>query len=440
MFSKKLTSFLGALVVVGVTALPSFAMEPVKEITSPKGLKAWLIEDHSNPIISVEIGFRGGAGLESDTKSGLANMVASLIDEGAGDYDSQAFQNILEERSISLSFHSGIESFGGSLKSLSEDRNEAFRLLKLALTKPRFDDEAVERVRSQILAGIRQSEENPDAVAAKTFNAKLFGNHPYGRSTDGTLESVAAITPTDMREFTKQRFAKDNLIIGVVGDIDPDSLGKLIDTTFVDLPDHATAWTLPEIVANADGSTTIVEKNVPQSTIQFGLPAIKRDDPDFYAGYVMNYILGGGGFASRLTEEVREKRGLVYSVYSYLHPMDYSAIWAGGAGTKNERVKETLDVVKAEITRLGEKGVSAEELKNAKTYLTGSFPLRFTATDRIASMLASMQMDGLGRDYIEKRNSYIEAVTLEDVNRVAKRLMKPELLTFIIVGKPEGVK
>ncbi len=426
-----------ALLVVVATA-PSAAVE-VKKVISPKGIEAWLVEDHINPIISLRFAFRGGAALDPKGKEGLAKMVSSTIDEGAGDLDSQTFQGRLEDLSIGLGFSAGRDTFGGSLKTLTKNRDIAFKLLGLAITKPRFDKEPVERIRGQIMVGLKRASEDPGSIARLTIMRTMFPDAPYGRPVKGTQESVRAITASDLRKFVHDRLALDNLVIGVVGDIKAGELARLLDRTFGKLPARATPWKIAEVKPQTNGKTIIVTKNVPQSTILFADRGIKRSAPDFYAAYVMNHIMGSG-FTSRLYSEVREKRGLAYSVYSYLYPLDYSAMIMGGAGTANASVAETLKVVRKEWRKFAKKGVGQKELDDAKTYLTGSFPLRFTSSGNIASILVGMQLDDLGIDYLDKRNSMIDAVTRDDVNRVAKKLLDADRLTFVVVGKPEGLK
>ena len=432
------------LVAVAVAALVAIersahAIE-VEKVTSPGGIEAWLVEDHTNPIISMRFAFRGGAGLEPNGKEGLANLVSSTMDEGAGNLDSQTFQRTLEDKSIRLRFDAGLDTFGGRLQTLVKHKALAFRLLRLALTEPRFDEEPVERIRMQILVGLRRDEESPHTIAGRTLRRALFGAHPYGRPVDGTQASVQAISRDDLAEFVWARIARDNLVIGIVGDISAEALGPLLDETFGKLPAKAGPWKLDELSPATDGRTMVVEKNYPQSAIMFADKGLKREHPDFYAAYVMNYILGGGGFTSRLYSEIREKRGLAYSVSTGLSPMDASAYLAGGAGTANARVKETLDILRAEWTRMASGGATEKELNDAKTYLTGAFPLRFSASSRIAGILVGMQIARLGIDYLDRRNSLIDAVTQADVARVAKNLLDPKRLTMVVVGKPAGVK
>lgn len=436
---SSLRLFVFSTLIVFSLLLQSAHAVTVDRVVSQGGIEAWLVRDSSNPIITVDIAFEGGAVMDPAGKEGLANLVSGLIDEGSADLDSLTFQRTLLDLSIRLSFDSGKESFSGSLKTLRKNRDRAFELLGQALSQPRFDDEPVGRIRSQILAGIRQNTQNPNRIASSDLFGRLFPDHPYGRPSKGTVESVSNISTEDMRQFVKSRFAKDNLTIGVVGDITVAELQTLLDKTFASLPAKSIPVTTPPITPVTDGSLSVIEHNAPQSAVLFSDIGLKRADPDFYAATVMNHIFGGGGFTSRLYSEIREKRGLVYSVYSRLSPYDQSALLVGRAGTANARVGETLSVLREQWKLMSEKGISESELEDAKTYLTGSFPLRFTSSGTIASILVGMQQYNLGIDYLDRRNALVEAVTREDVNRLAKKLLDPKRLTITVVGKPEGV-
>jgi zinc protease len=427
-----------ALIAGALMSAPAGAIE-IQEIKSKSGITAWLVEDHANPIITLNIAFRGGSALDPEGKEGLANLAASTMDEGAGDLDSQAFQRKLEDLSVSLRFGSGRDNFTGRLRTLTVNSSEAFGLLAMALTKPRFDSKAVERVRRQILAGLRSSAENPNDIASRALMRLLFPNHAYGRPSTGTLQTVPLIKLADLRVFVHQRIARDNLVVGIVGDITPAQTAAMLDNVFGLLPAKAVPWNLPDVQATQGKRTIIIDKPVPQSIIRFGHAGIKRNDPDFFAAYVMNYVLGGGGFESRLYEEVREKRGLAYSAWSYLSPMNAAGLILGGAGTANERAGETVDVMRDVWRRMADKGVSPKELEDAKTYLTGSYSLRFTSSQRISSILVGIQLQRLGIDYIEKRNGLIAAIGQADVNRVAKKLLHPDGITLVVVGQPKNV-
>lgn len=428
--------FLIAAAVVGVSPARAF---DIQRVISPGGIEAWLVEDRTLPIVSARFMFPGGAATDPAGKEGLANLVSGLLDEGAGELDSEAFQRRLADQSISLSFSASLDGFSGNLKTLSRNRDEAFDLLRLAVTQPRFDARAVERIRAQVLAGLAARVNDPNRIAQQTFREAVFGDHPYSRPVSGTAESVAAITETDLRTFVARRLARSALIIGVVGDISAAELGPLLDATFGDLPERAEAFTIPRAEPDAAGEVIVVERDNPQSRVVFGHRGIYRDDPDYYAATVLNHVLGGGSFTSRLYDEVREKRGLAYSVYSYLWPLQNGAMWMGGVGTENAAVGQSIDLIRGQWANAREFAISQDELDRSKANLIGSFGLRFDNSSRIAATLVAVQFRDLGIDFLNRRNDLIAAVTLEDVKRVAAELLDPAGLTVVVVGKPDGV-
>lgn len=429
------------LVQLIVLAAPRAAQAiEIQEIKTPGGITAWLVEDHTVPLVAMRFAFRGGTALDPEDRSGLATILSGTLDEGAGDLESQDFQRALQKDAVRISFDAGRDNFYGRLQTLTENSDRAFGLLKLALNEPRFDAEPVNRIKAQVIESLKRQENDPETVAIRTWMQIAFKNHPYARSTDGSVEGVAAVTPDDLRALTKRIFTKENLVVAVVGDVNAEKLVGLLDTAFAALPDKSERQDLPQADVTAGPVRTIVEMNIPQSVIQFGHVGIKRDDPDFIPAYVMNHVLGGGGLTSRLTEEVREKRGLSYSVYSYLSPYNQAGLFLGGAATQNERAGEALSIIERELKRMAESGPTAEELDLTKTYLTGSYALRFDTSTKIAGQLLGIQLEDLGMDYIEKRNSLIEAVTQEDVKRAAQRLLKPGSLIVTVVGKPKGIE
>lgn len=441
----RLLALTAALVLLA--ALPARAVE-VQRVVSDQGIEAWLVEDHANPVISMSFAFKGGAALDPEGKPGVANLVSGLLDEGAGDLDSQAFQAALARDAIKLSFDAARDNFYGDLRTLSEHRARAAELLALALTQPRFDAKPVARIKSQVLAGIRNDATKPQARASKAFRRLLFPDHPYGKPVDGTAESLSAIQTADLADFAETRLVRDRLIVGVAGDITPEALKDLLDTAFADLPQST--GDLPEVPAvtpqgagggagGGAGEVVVLDQDIPQSWITFGHGGIARGDPDYYAANLVNYILGGGGFASRLFNEVREKRGLAYSVGTRLNPRAHGHVLAGGLGTGNARAGEALSVVRAQWRRMAEEGPTQEELADAKTHVTGSFPLRLSSTKGIASILVAIQREDLGIDYIDRRKALIEDVTLEQARRVAAELLDADALTVVAVGQPEGI-
>ena len=420
-------------------ATSASAME-IKTAKSPGGIEAWLVEEHSVPLMAMRFAFEGGNSQDPDGKEGVANFLTAMMDEGAGDLTAIEFQERMEEFAVRMAFEDSRDSLYGSFETLTANRDEAVELLRLAVTKPRFDADAVERIRGQLLTSLAFAAKDPDRVAAREWFAAAFPGHPYGRPATGTPESVAKITREDLKTYHKRVFAKDTLKVAVVGDIDAETLGKLLDKVFGDLPDKAELEPVPFIEPKKGGNLRVVEMPVPQSVATFGLAGIPRKDPDFIPAFVMNHILGGGGFSSRLMEEVREKRGLAYSVYSYLQPYQHAAIFAGGVATKNEEIGQSLKVIRAELERMATDGPTPEELESAKSYLIGSYPLRFDTNAKIANQLLGIMQDGLGKDYVDKRNALIEAVTLEDVKRAAKRILSTDNLIMTVVGQPKNLK
>ncbi|MET4807035.1 pitrilysin family protein [Limibacillus sp. MBR-115] len=435
----RLSAVAGLALLTILSLAASVRAAEVQKVLSPGGIEAWLIEDHSNPILAIEFAFSGGAALDPAGKEGLANMVSGLLDEGAGSYDSTAFRTALENNSISLSYSASKDTFSGSLRTLTRNREKAVELLRLSLTEPRFDAEPLERIKAQILTGIARREKDPDALAGRTLWQLLYPDHAYGRETSGTVDSIAAIDSEDLWAFVAERLNLKRLKIGVVGDITASELASLLDEAFGALPAAGDTTLVADVAPANLGETVVIDAPIPQSIVAFAQPGLKRDDPDYYVAYVVNHILGGGGFTSRLFAEVREKRGLAYSVYSYLLPLDHTALVYGGVATAGERVGDSLNLIRAEWERLAEEGPTAEELEAAKTYLTGSFPLRFSNSGRIAGMLLGMQIENLGIDYLERRNDYIDAVTLEDARRVARKLFDVKNLTVVVVGQPQNV-
>ncbi len=403
-----------------------------QEVTSPGGLKAWLVEDYTVPIVAMNVAFRGGAAQDPEGKAGLANMLSGLLDEGAGDLDSRAFQAKLEDLSIDLSFDADRDAFYGNLRTLSTNTDQAFDLFRLAVNQPRFDAEPVERIRGQVTATLRQNESDPNELARQLFSQTLFGAHPYGRPTDGTVESVSKISVDDLKSFHARIMARDNLYVVFVGAIDAKAAGAALDKMFSALPAHATLLPVAD-TAPATGETAHTALSVPQTAIRIGGPGLKRDDPDFITAYVANEILGGGTFSSRLYKSVREDRGLAYSVGSSLIPLDHAGAFVAATSVDATKVAETVSIMRDQIARYGSEGPTAKELADTKDYLIGNFALRFDSSQKIARNLLSFQLDGLGLDYVERRNDLIRAVTLADVKRVAQKLWG-SALSVVTVG------
>jgi zinc protease len=413
---------------------PARAAAKIQHLISPGGIEAWFVQDATVPIVAMEFAMSGGAAQDPDGKSGVANMVADLIDEGSGDLDSRTFHERLERRAIELNFSVSRDFFRGSLRMLRDDKDEAFDLLRMSLSSPHFDGADVERIRTQVLSGLKRETSNPSALASRKFLELAYGDHPYGRPTNGNLQSVPRITVADLKDYVGRVLTRERLKIAVVGDIDAASLGRLLDQTFGGLPARSSLAPVPDIDAAQPPQRAFIPLDVPQTVVTFGGPGIKRSDPDFMPAFVVNHILGGGSLSSRLYREVREKRGLAYSVYESLLWMDHSAMFVGNTGTRADRAGETVDAVTSEVRRIAEEGPTKQELDEAKSYLKGSRMLSLDTSAKLAGALLQYQLDHLPIDYIERRNALVDAVTLEDAKRAAQRLWGHGLLT-VVVGR-----
>ena len=410
----------------------------VQKVTSPGGISAWLVEDYAVPLVAFEFAFAGGTSQDVPAKAGATSMLAALLDEGAGDMDAEAFHRAMDDIAVEISYSADRDAFHGRMKTLVRHFDAARDLLKLTAQAPRLDDDAIERVRSQMLAGLRREAKDPDALAGKAWREAAFPNHPYGLAGRGTPDTVPAITRGDLLALRSAIMARSDLKVAVVGAIDAKRLAAALDDIFGELPAKNALTPIADIVISGLGTKTVIDVDVPQSTIRFGLPGIPRHDPDFWPGVVVNHILGGGVFSARLFREVREKRGLAYSVHSQLASLDHSSLFSGGTSTKNERAAESLSVIEEEIAKLAAEGPSADELDKAQKYLIGSYALRFDTSTKIAGNLVSLQLDGHPVEFLDERNDKIAAVTLEDTLRVARRLFEGKKLLVAAAGRPEG--
>jgi len=433
-----MTRFLLPFVLTLLSALPLRAEVEIQEITTPGGLRAWLVEEHSIPFTALEIWFRGGTSLDRPGKRGAVNLMTATLEEGAGEMDALAFTRAKEMLAADFDYDVGDDTLSVSARFLTENRDKAVALLRESLINPRFDQDAVDRVRGQVISNIRSDEKDPSDIAGRAFESQAFGDHPYGTSSNGTVESVTALTREDILNARKDTMTRDRIYIGAVGDITPEELSALLDDLLGDLPE--TGAPMPTDVTPAlTGGVTVIPYDTPQSVALFGHAGVERTSEDFFAAYLLNTILGGGGFESRLMTEVREKRGLTYGVYSFLVDKDHADLWMGQVQSANNRVAEAIEVIRAQWADIAENGVTQEELDAAKKYLTGAYPLRFDGNGRIANIITGMQIQGMPLDYPATRNDRVNAVTLEEINDVARRYLRPDDLRFVVVGQPEGL-
>lgn len=426
------------IVLLCLFTLPALAVDYERAIT-PGGISFVHVENRSVPILSIEVALPGGGAYDEAEQAGRARFASGLLNEGAGPYDALAFQGLMDNFGVSIGADAGRDFIGISMNTLSANKAEAFELLRLAVQEPRFDETAVERVRAQMLSLIRRGRESPGSIASDALFASLFPGHGYGRPVNGMEETISALTRDDLKAWTEARFLKNHMLVVTIGAASKAEVAKLIDHAFGAWPDGA-APVLPAAAVQAGPSLEIIEKAQPQSVIVFAAPGILRDDPDFIAAFVMNHILGGGGFSSRLMEEVREKRGLAYGVSTGFYPYKQAGIYYGQVATSNETAGQAMDLIRAELRDVAENGVTEAQLSDAKTYLTGAYPLRFNSNAKIAGQMIGLMQQGVGLDYIEKRNGMIEAVSMDDIRRVATRLLHADALKIVAVGQPEALE
>lgn len=432
-----------------IVCAPAFAQDAaeqpekildIQELQTESGISAWLVEDHTVPVIALHFAFKGaGASGDGPDKQGLARLASNTMDEGAGQLDSHAFQEELRREVISLRFSSNRDMFGGVVQTRSSTRDRAFELLRLALNEPRFDEQPLERMRAANLARIRNGLSDPNWVSARIANDRFFEGHPYALNSGGTLSSLGNITADDLRDFATTRLAQDNLHVAIVGDITAENAKQAIDNIFANLPESANLPAVADINVQNVNTLAVFEAPIPQTIISAVQDAPPREHDDYFAFTVMNHILGASGFGSRLTQEIREKRGLTYGIYSYPQYMDHINTLNVSVATANENAGQVLDLLTAEMKRIQDEPVSAQERDETISYLIGSFPLTLSSTSSIAGLLLNMQVEELSVDYINERRKGFESVTIADIQKAAQTYLTPDNLAIIMIGQPQGL-
>lgn len=398
----------------------------IQEVRSSSGVVAWLVEDYSVPIVSLRFAFDGGSTQDPKGKEGLANLMTTLFDEGAGDLESEAFQIRLDDAGAEMRFDANRDNFYGSMRMLADQKDEALELLRLAVTAPRFDADPVARMKAQLVSEIQGNARDPQTEAGRRWLTALYGDHPYARESEGTEVSLAAITAEDLRALHKAIFARGKLHVAVVGAIDAETLKRDLDKVFGALPAEPTLVAVPDVTPKLDQKIDFVYA-LPQTSLQIAYPGVERKDPQFFAAVLMNQVLGGSAFTSRLFKEVREKRGLTYGVSSSLVNYAHASALVISTSTRAGRGEETLGVIRDVVRKMAEEGPTAEELEAAKKYLIGAYPINnLDSSGSIATTLVELQLDGLPIDYMDRRAALINAVTVEETKKVAERLLTVE--------------
>ncbi|MDX1923463.1 MAG: pitrilysin family protein [Alphaproteobacteria bacterium] len=430
--------FMPLLCVLAVLIAPPCFANDVQILKSSKGITAWLIEDHSLPIVSLSFAWNGGIETDDDAKQGLSHVAATMLTKGAAADDENAFLKKLQDNVISLSFQAQRDTIYGQLRTLKETLPVAQEALRASIMQPRFDDQSLMQVKAQNISLIKNYLSDPDWLMSRLMMREVYAGHPYSKRTLGTQATINSITKDDLKNWHK-RLNRSELIVSATGDITKEELNKLLDETFGGLPEKPAGAELAEADLKGKTETFVLKYKGPQSSITVVWPGIRRNDKDWYAMEVMNYILGGGSFSSRLMSEVREKRGLTYGISSGMSLFDHGSSYSIQASFKNENAGHVLDLIKKEIAHMRDTKVSAEELKAAKDYLIGSYALSLTSTARVAGHYLEIQRQKLGVDIQQKREAALNAVTAEDVQRVAKRILQDASQITFFVGEPQGI-
>lgn len=428
----------------------------IQTYTTPKGIEVWHVADHSLPIITMNFAFRGvGAVRDPKGKIGLGQLLSNTLDEGAGTRDANAYQEALQDHAIELSFNNSRDHFAGKIKTLKRHSDLAFELLYDAIHTPRFEDEAVNRMREANIMRIKSSVSRPNWMASRLMNDTYFGYHPYARNSGGTVSNLQNITSQDLREFATQYFTRDRLVVGVAGDVSSDDMMTMVDRVFGDLPVSSKEMSeIGRVEVSPENKKIAYQFDSPQSVVQMIWPSfIKKEDPDYYAYRVMNYMLGGGGFSSFLMDEIREKKGLTYGIYSHPVFMKYDDYLVIESATSPENIAPMIEAIQGVLTNMKTNLVDDEMLKDAKSYLIGVLPLRFATTQSLSGTALRMQLDGRHQGALDEWDDHINKVTADDVKRVANKIFEsldakvtviagsvPDELGFDIVDKIPGVE
>jgi len=416
---------------------PSYALE-VKRRVLDNGLVLLVVERHNLPVVKVSLGISSGSLKEPDEKAGLASLTARLLTEGTENRTALQISDEIDFVGGDISASGGDDYMTAGLSVLKKDITLGFNLLSDIILHPTFPEDEINKKIERIKAGIKSQEENPQYVASREFKKAVFGSHPYGRLVSGTVETLENITRDDIVQFHTAYYIPNNSILSVVGDVTYEEVEALLTRYFSD-------WKRGEIMTPPlspispvkKQKTITVDRELTQATIVLGHVGVSRNDPDYYALSVMNYIFGGGGFASRLMQNIREEKGLVYDIHSYFSADKYSGGFRIGLQTKNKSANIAIAEILQEIKKIMTEPVTDTELADAKSFLTGSFPMRIETSSRIAAFLVAVEYYGLGMDYEDNYPSYINGVTKEDINRVARKHLDPEEYVLVVVANQE---
>ena len=400
---------------------------------SNNGASIYFIENHDLPIVDINVDFRAGSVKDSKQKSGLASLTNHMMVLGSGGVNEEDFANQFIDIGAQLGSSFDQDKSGFSLRTLSEKRNEAIDLLTLVLHKPNFDNQIIKREKKRYIASIAQSATVPESIASKAFMSALYGEHPYALPNSGEVETIKKLSKKDLQEFYKNNYLSNELSIVIVGDISKAEAEDLAKKISIGFPENKAARVIPLVNYNKPKDIKISHPSK-QAHLYYGAPIIKRGDPDFLSLYLGNYILGGGGFVSRLTQEIREDRGLAYSVYSYFMPFIEVGPFQIGIQTKKEQVEEAKKIIQKTVSNFIKNGPTSNELRRAKDFMIGGFPLRLDSNKSILEYVSMMAFYNYPLDYLETFTNRIDKITVEEIKSAFQRRVDMSKFSTVIVG------
>lgn len=414
---------------------PAMAVPEIQSWKTGQGVQVLFVESHSLPMVDIRVVFSAGSARDGD-KPGQALLANSLLTSGAGNMDADRIAAKLEDIGADLSNESYRDMALLSLRSLSDPDKlrQALTIMRQVLGKPTFPAAALTRDQRRLLAVITQKQQQPNAVAADAFYAAVYGGHPYAHPPEGTAASIQAITRKDLVAFHKQYYVPANAVVAVVGDVSRTDAEAYVDELLRGLPQGEKPAPIPPVPALNKAEEKRLPMKTSQTHILLGQPGMRRGDKDYFSLYVGNHVLGGSGFASRLMQNIREDRGLVYDVHSYFLPMDVKGPFIAGMQTRNEQAEEALKLLREDIRRFVEQGPTREELDKAIRNITGGFPLNIDSNQELVNYLAMIAFYQLPLDYLDNFNANIKAVTVDAVKDAFRRRVHPENFVSVIVG------
>ena len=400
------------------------------------GVKAWYAANETVPVVDVILSFEGaGSASDPEGKGGRAAFAASLLTEGAGTMDSIAFRRALEEKAITIEAETDEDRLRIHVYCLREHAERAGELLALALTKPALAEADQARMKTDIASVIARLDERPGYQAQRLLAARAFRNHPYANTPYGTPTTLAGLNAQDVRDYLNTYVTRGNLIVAAAGDVDASLLDKMLEPLVDGLPSNDSgAVSVTKVTMAGGGETLRKSMPVPQTSILFAAPGVARDDPRFYTAYLLNHILGGNALFSRLGDQVRQQKGLVYSIDTDLDVKRGTSLITGALATRNATADEATAAVKAVLSDLHDKGVTTQECADAKSYVIGAYARKLDSSRSVSEVLLAMQIHHLGENYINEREALFSNISCADINTLAAELLDPSRFLFAIVG------